>query len=55
MTVGGYYQITYKNEDIDKMLEWYKIPNLILQHRPTFGEEEAEACYNYMKDDNFIT
>ena len=55
MTVGGYYQITYKNETIEQMLEWYKIPNLILQHRPTFGEEEAEACYNYMKDDNFIT
>jgi len=55
MTIGGYYQITYKNETIDQMLEWYKIPNLILQHRPKFGIEEAEACYNYIKDDNFIT
>jgi perosamine synthetase len=55
MTLGGYYQITYKYETIDQMLEWYKIPELILQHRPTFGIEEAEACYNYMKDDNFIT
>jgi perosamine synthetase len=55
MTVGGYYQITYKYETIEQMLEWYKIPELILQHRPTFGIEEAEACYNYMKDDNFIT
>lgn len=55
MTIGGYYQITYKNDDIQKMMEWYKIPSLILQHRPTFGEEEANACYNYMIEDNFIT
>ena len=55
MTVGGYYQITYKNDNIEKMLEWYKIPNLLLQHRPTFGEEEANACYKYMIEDNFVT
>ena len=55
MTIGGYYQITFKDFNIEQMCEWYKIPNLLLQHRPTFGKEEALACYNYMSEDNFIT
>jgi len=55
MTIGGYYQITFKEYNIEQMLEWYNIPNLLLQHRPTFGKEEALSCYNYMSEDNFIT
>lgn len=64
MTVGGYYQVTFKDDNVNnvdninnigKMIEWYKIPNLLLQHRPTFGKSEADACYNYMSDDNFVT
>ena len=55
MTIGGYYQVTFKDYDLEKMYEWYKIPNLLLQHRPTFGKAEAEACYNYMSEDNFVT
>jgi len=55
MTVGGYYQITFKDYNLEKMIEWYKIPNLLLQHRPTFGKAEAQACYDYMSDDNFVT
>tara|TARA_B110001452_G_C15241431_1_gene429871 strand:+ start:7699 stop:9759 length:2061 start_codon:yes stop_codon:yes gene_type:complete len=29
--------------------------NFIMQHRPTFEQEEADACYKYMLDDTFIT
>ena len=55
MTIGGYYQIIYKDYNIEDMNEWYKVPTLLLQHRPTFGNEEAIACYNYMSEDNFVT
>ena len=51
MLAGGYYQICKKNED---MSNWYKI-DTIIQHRPSFGTEEAEACYKYMLEDNFVT
>jgi len=37
------------------MLNWYKLQGNIMQHRPTFEEEEAEAVYKYMKEDTFIT
>ena len=55
MTIGGYYQITFKDYDLAQMMEWYKVPSLLLQHRPTFGKAEAQACYDYMSDDNFVT
>jgi perosamine synthetase len=54
MIVGGYYQITYLNEPFEKMMNWYKVKN-IMQHRPTFEKEEAEEVYKYMCEDNFIT
>ena len=37
------------------MMNWYKIKDNLMQHRPTFGKEEAEATYKYMLEDNFIT
>ncbi len=55
MQIGGYYQITFKNENINDMMEWFTIKQNIMQHRPTFGKEEADACYKYMSEDNFIT
>lgn len=55
MTVGDYYQITNKNDSIEKMLEWHFQKKLLLQSRPVFDINEADACYNYMKDDNFVT
>lgn len=55
LTIGAYYQITFQNDTIDKMMEWYKQSNLIMQHRPTFDMCEADKCYEYMKDDNFVT
>lgn len=51
MLAGGYYQICKKEEDITR---WIKIED-IMQHRPSFGKEEAEACYKYMLGDNFVT
>jgi len=55
MLIGGYYQITTRNEPLQQMMQWVTIKNPIMQHRPTFEKEEAEACYNYMLEDNFIT
>jgi len=54
MIIGKYYQCCAINESIDDMMEWYSISN-IMQHRPTFEKEEADACYQYMSEDNFIT
>jgi len=55
MKIGGYYQITQKNELLEKMMIWHNITDTILQHRPTFEKEEAEATYKYMLEDTFIT
>tara|TARA_B110001469_G_C9648399_1_gene329358 strand:- start:5288 stop:7141 length:1854 start_codon:yes stop_codon:yes gene_type:complete len=55
MQIGGYYQLYYKEEPFENMLNWIFIKDLILQHRPTFEKEEAEATYKYMLEDNFIT
>ena len=60
LTIGSYYQVTFKNDNIEKMMNWYlpksRTDNMfIMQHRPTFAKEEAESCYKYMLDDNFVT
>jgi perosamine synthetase len=55
MIIGGYYQLVYKNTPFDKMLQWHFQKDLLLQSRPFFDENEALACYNYMKNDNFVT
>ena len=55
MLIGGYYQITFKNDELADMLQWYFNNNTIIQSRPVFEEEEASACYHYMKNDNFVT
>jgi perosamine synthetase len=54
MLIGGYYQCFHKNSTVDEMMNWYRIGN-IMQHRPVFEKEEAEATYKYMLEDNFIT
>jgi perosamine synthetase len=60
LTIGSYYQVTFKNENIDNMMQWF-LPKsrtentFIMQHRPDFGEEEANSCYQYMLEDNFVT
>lgn len=68
MTIGGYYQMCLKkyasenrsSDDIDvisnMMNSWYVNKQLIMQTRPNFDINEANACYEYMKSgDNFIT
>lgn len=60
LTIGSYYQVTFKNDSIQKMMEWY-LPKsrdedmFIMQHRPTFDKAEADSCYKYMMEDNFVT
>ena len=53
MLAGGYYQICQRSKE-ERLFDWVKIEN-IMQHRPSFGKEEAEACYQYMLEDNFVT
>ena len=56
MIIGGYYQVTFKEDTIDQMLKWHYQKNILLQSRPNFDEAEALACYNYMHNgDNFVT
>jgi len=54
--IGGYYQITFKDNTLDDMMEWYNKKDMILQTRPNFNEKEASACYDYLNNfDNFYT
>lgn len=55
MIIGKYYQGFPIDITINEMMKWYKIKDNLLQHRPTFNKEEAEATYRYMLEDNFIT
>ena len=54
MLIGKYYQCFHRNTNLNDMMEWYKMKH-IMQHRPTFGKEEADATYNYMIQDTFVT
>ncbi len=56
MVIGGYYQLTSKAESLDEMMNWHFQKQMLLQSQPNFGNEEATACYEYMKDGvNFVT
>jgi perosamine synthetase len=56
MIIGGYYQLTFKEDTLDKMMEWYNKNDMILQTRPNFDEKEANASYEYLLNtDNFYT
>jgi perosamine synthetase len=53
MIVGEYYQCMFKNEISSN---YYNNKDLILQTRPSFNSDEADACYNYFKNgDPFLT
>ena len=52
MLIGKYYQCFHTSTN--DTVNWYKMKN-IMQHRPTFEKEEAEACHKYMLEDSFIT
>ena len=56
MVVGGYYQMARKGETLESMMNWHFQKDMILQSRPHFGPEEAEATYRYMSNpDNYLT
>jgi perosamine synthetase len=56
MIIGGYYQLTNISDTLEQMLDWHFQKDMILQTRPSFDENEANACYEYMKSgENFIT
>ena len=55
MQIGGYYQITKKTDSLETTMIWNNIKDMLMQHRPTFDIEEAEATYKYMLEDTFIT
>ena len=54
MLIGRYYQLFHKDSSIEELMDWYTMKN-VMQHRPTFEREEAEATYRYMLEDSFVT
>jgi len=60
LTIGSYYQVVFKENNINEMMKWYlpksrkEIKNIV-QHKPEFDENEAKSCYNYMLEDNYVT
>ena len=56
MTIGGYYQVCFKNKLDNIYNNWFNIKEKIIQTRPNFDINEANACYEYMKTGtNFVT
>lgn len=54
MLIGKYYQCFHRDTKLNDLMNWYKMTP-IMQHRPTFEKEEADATYKYMLEDSFIT
>jgi perosamine synthetase len=48
MLVGGYYQLMWNHTSVEDNLNWFSIKSPIMQTRPVFGKEEADATYRYM-------
>tara|TARA_B100000683_G_scaffold259586_1_gene283491 strand:- start:108 stop:1301 length:1194 start_codon:yes stop_codon:yes gene_type:complete len=56
MIFGGYYQIMNQKQHLEQnYFRYKKDTNIIMQHRPTFTKNEANATFEYMTNDNFIT
>lgn len=56
MVIGGYYQVCTRDESLEEMMNWHFQKQMLLQSQPNFGIEEANACFEYMKDGtNFVT
>ena len=55
LSYGSYYQLTYKSDSIEEMSNWYQATGKIMQSRPHFDSNEADACYKYMSSDAFLT
>jgi perosamine synthetase len=56
MVIGGYYQLTRREECLADMVRWTHQKDMLLQTRPNFGAEEKDAVTTYMSDfNNFFT
>jgi perosamine synthetase len=56
MVIGGYYQYANTSESLEDMMKWRTQKELLLQTQPNFDIQEANACFEYMKDGvNFVT
>ena len=56
MIIGGYYQLYFRDQPFDVMLNWHTQKNLLPQSMASFSNEEAVACFNYLATgNNFIT
>lgn len=56
MNVGGYYQCMFREQPIEKTLQWHFAKEMILQTRPSFDSSEATACSQYFgTGDPFLT
>jgi hypothetical protein len=56
MNIGGYYQMCHKEDILNIANNWYNNKSKLIQTRPNFDINEANACFEYMKNgDNFVT
>jgi perosamine synthetase len=56
MIIGGYYQLTKKEDSLEEMMGWLHQKDMLLQSQPNFDIQEANACFEYMKSgNNFVT
>jgi len=56
MIIGGYYQTARQTDSLKTVMDWHFQNELLLQSRPNFDINEANACFDYMKDGiNFVT
>jgi len=56
MIIGGYYQMSRKNQSLEEMMDWHVQKDMLQQTRPNFDICEANACFDYMKDGiNYVT
>lgn len=56
MIIGGYYQYATTDSSLADMMNWHTQKEFLLQTRPNFDINEANACFEYMKDGvNFVT
>jgi perosamine synthetase len=56
MIIGGYYQMALQTAPLETVMDWHTQKELLFQTRPNFDINEANACFEYMKDGvNFVT
>lgn len=56
MVIGSYYQVRHCMASLEETMSYHYQKDFLLQSRPTFGKEEADAMYSYMTEgDPFFT